>query len=163
MNRPHGNRIAKTGVLRAAGAMSGTSLDGVDVAVIDTDGRDILGFGTSGYREYSGEERRKKAERILHYDRRKSDKVHSSYVMTKGDERYQFEHLVIYYRATFIVWQVMDYKRPSYDQILFEVVGYSNQGDVLVWTKDYIKAKKEQDEEKENDKRVSRTKPSKRS
>jgi anhydro-N-acetylmuramic acid kinase len=37
--------------------MSGTSLDGVDVAVIDTDGHDIMGFGTSGYREYSGVER----------------------------------------------------------------------------------------------------------
>lgn len=58
MNKAHGNRIAKTGVLRAAGAMSGTSLDGVDVAVIDTDGHDIMGFGTSGYREYTADERK---------------------------------------------------------------------------------------------------------
>ncbi|SFS56990.1 anhydro-N-acetylmuramic acid kinase [Sulfitobacter marinus] len=58
MNKAHRDPIAKTGVLRAAGAMSGTSLDGVDVAVIDTDGHDIMGFGTSGYREYSGEERK---------------------------------------------------------------------------------------------------------
>uniref|UniRef100_UPI0035693136 anhydro-N-acetylmuramic acid kinase n=1 Tax=Sulfitobacter sp. TaxID=1903071 RepID=UPI0035693136 len=58
MNKAHGNRIAKTGVLRAAGAMSGTSLDGVDVAVIDTDGHDIMGFGASGYREYSSDERK---------------------------------------------------------------------------------------------------------
>lgn len=43
--------------LRALGAMSGTSLDGVDVAVLDTDGRDIFGFGPSGYRPYSNEER----------------------------------------------------------------------------------------------------------
>ena len=50
--------IAKTGVLRAAGAMSGTSLDGVDVAVLETDGRDIIGFGRSGFREYSDAERR---------------------------------------------------------------------------------------------------------
>ncbi|MBT9383694.1 anhydro-N-acetylmuramic acid kinase [Pseudooceanicola sp. CBS1P-1] len=40
------------GPLRALGAMSGTSLDGVDAAVIDTDGQDILGFGRSGYRAY---------------------------------------------------------------------------------------------------------------
>ena len=62
MNKAQGartpTRIAKTGPLRAAGAMSGTSLDGVDVAVIETDGRDIMGFGTSSYRSYSAEERR---------------------------------------------------------------------------------------------------------
>jgi anhydro-N-acetylmuramic acid kinase len=39
------------------GAMSGTSLDGVDVAVLETDGRDILGFGETGYRAYSDAER----------------------------------------------------------------------------------------------------------
>lgn len=39
--------------LRALGAMSGTSLDGVDVAVLDTDGRDIVGFGPVGYRPYT--------------------------------------------------------------------------------------------------------------
>ena len=62
MNKAQGartpTRIAKTGPLRAAGAMSGTSLDGVDVAVIETDGRDIIGFGASSYRSYSVEERR---------------------------------------------------------------------------------------------------------
>ena len=46
-----------THALRALGAMSGTSLDGVDAAVLDTDGRDIFGFGPSGYREYSADER----------------------------------------------------------------------------------------------------------
>jgi anhydro-N-acetylmuramic acid kinase len=50
--------IAKTGVVTAAGAMSGTSLDGVDVAVLHTDGRDIAGFGRSAYRDYSAQERR---------------------------------------------------------------------------------------------------------
>ena len=62
MNKAQGartpTRIAKTGPLRVAGAMSGTSLDGVDIAVIDTDGHDILGFGASGYREYSAAERK---------------------------------------------------------------------------------------------------------
>jgi len=41
----------------ALGAMSGTSLDGVDAALLDTDGEQILGFGKSAYRAYSSEER----------------------------------------------------------------------------------------------------------
>lgn len=42
---------------RALGAMSGTSLDGVDAAVVETDGERILAFGESGYRPYSDTER----------------------------------------------------------------------------------------------------------
>ncbi|WP_299887448.1 anhydro-N-acetylmuramic acid kinase [uncultured Ruegeria sp.] len=49
--------VAKRGALRALGAMSGTSMDGVDAAVIETDGVAIFGFGESGYRAYSDEER----------------------------------------------------------------------------------------------------------
>ena len=49
--------IAKSGVLRALGAMSGTSLDGVDVAVLETDGHQISGFGPSRYFPYSVAER----------------------------------------------------------------------------------------------------------
>jgi anhydro-N-acetylmuramic acid kinase len=33
--------------------MSGTSFDGVDVALIETDGERITGFGPTGYRPYS--------------------------------------------------------------------------------------------------------------
>lgn len=40
-------------VRRVLGTMSGTSLDGVDAAVIDTDGRRIMAFGPSAYRAYS--------------------------------------------------------------------------------------------------------------
>jgi anhydro-N-acetylmuramic acid kinase len=45
-------------MLTALGLMSGTSLDGVDVAVIETDGRKVRAFGPSGYRPYSDVERR---------------------------------------------------------------------------------------------------------
>ncbi|SMX36682.1 anhydro-N-acetylmuramic acid kinase [Maliponia aquimaris] len=41
----------------ALGAMSGTSLDGVDAAMLHTDGERIFDFGTCGYRAYSAEER----------------------------------------------------------------------------------------------------------
>lgn len=55
------NKAAKrsgrtTGPMRALGLMSGTSLDGVDAAVVDTDGHWILGFGPSRYRPYSRQE-----------------------------------------------------------------------------------------------------------
>jgi len=43
-------------VVRAIGLMSGTSLDGVDVALIETDGERIAGFGPVGYRPYSDAE-----------------------------------------------------------------------------------------------------------
>ncbi|WP_164658640.1 anhydro-N-acetylmuramic acid kinase [Tropicibacter sp. Alg240-R139] len=49
--------IRQDGPLRALGAMSGTSLDGVDAAVIETDGARIFGFGPSSYRAYSTEQR----------------------------------------------------------------------------------------------------------
>ncbi|AJE46428.1 anhydro-N-acetylmuramic acid kinase [Celeribacter indicus] len=42
--------------IRVAGCMSGTSLDGVDVATILTDGREILGFGDSACRPYGARE-----------------------------------------------------------------------------------------------------------
>lgn len=43
--------------LKVAGTMSGTSLDGVDVGVIETDGETIFAFGPKAYRAYSDDER----------------------------------------------------------------------------------------------------------
>ncbi len=43
--------------MRAIGLMSGTSLDGVDVAMIETDGESVASFGPSAYRPYSETER----------------------------------------------------------------------------------------------------------
>jgi anhydro-N-acetylmuramic acid kinase len=50
--------IGKTGIVTALGAMSGTSLDGVDAAVLRTDGHDIESFGETRYRAYTAAERR---------------------------------------------------------------------------------------------------------
>ncbi len=49
--------MLKQGRVKALGAMSGTSLDGVDAAVIETDGVEIFDFGDSHYRPYSDAER----------------------------------------------------------------------------------------------------------
>jgi anhydro-N-acetylmuramic acid kinase len=43
--------------LRALGLMSGTSLDGIDVALIETDGERVADFGPVGYRPYAEGER----------------------------------------------------------------------------------------------------------
>jgi anhydro-N-acetylmuramic acid kinase len=44
-------------MMTAIGLMSGTSLDGVDVALIETDGKRVQAFGPSGYRPYTDHER----------------------------------------------------------------------------------------------------------
>jgi anhydro-N-acetylmuramic acid kinase len=44
-------------MMTAIGLMSGTSLDGVDVALIETDGKRVKAFGPSGYRPYTEKER----------------------------------------------------------------------------------------------------------
>jgi len=49
--------MLKNRVVRAVGAMSGTSLDGIDTAEILTDGQTIRGFGDHSYRAYTEAER----------------------------------------------------------------------------------------------------------
>lgn len=48
--------MLEAGRIWALGTMSGTSLDGVDAALIETDGDAISGFGASTYRAYSAQE-----------------------------------------------------------------------------------------------------------
>ncbi|MCK0094692.1 anhydro-N-acetylmuramic acid kinase [Yoonia sp. F2084L] len=48
--------MLQAGVVTALGTMSGTSLDGVDAAVLQTDGARIYGFGPSDYRAYTTKE-----------------------------------------------------------------------------------------------------------
>ncbi|HVV95479.1 MAG TPA: anhydro-N-acetylmuramic acid kinase [Hyphomicrobiales bacterium] len=43
--------------MRAIGTMSGTSLDGVDVALVETDGETVEALGPTGYRPYADGER----------------------------------------------------------------------------------------------------------
>lgn len=46
------------GAIWALGCMSGTSMDGVDVAMIRTDGDQIMGFGPSGFEPFTADQRR---------------------------------------------------------------------------------------------------------
>lgn len=48
--------MAKQGAIWVLGTMSGTALDGVDAAMLRTDGHDILEFGPHAYRPYSAAE-----------------------------------------------------------------------------------------------------------
>ena len=50
--------MLKEGPIWAVGTMSGTSLDGVDAAMVLTDGERILDFGRTDYRPYTTEEQR---------------------------------------------------------------------------------------------------------
>lgn len=42
---------------RAIGLMSGTSMDGVDIALVETDGENVVTFGATGFQPYSDEDR----------------------------------------------------------------------------------------------------------
>jgi anhydro-N-acetylmuramic acid kinase len=64
--------------------MSGTSLDGVDVALLETDGEAIQGFGPTGYRPYS-EGERDLLRRALQAGARLTDRTARPGVLAEAD------------------------------------------------------------------------------
>ena len=55
--KPVSDTVSDAGPVWALGAMSGTSLDGMDAAAILTDGETVTAFGPSAYRAYGANER----------------------------------------------------------------------------------------------------------
>ncbi|WP_088343550.1 MULTISPECIES: anhydro-N-acetylmuramic acid kinase [Rhodomicrobium] len=55
--------------MKAIGMMSGTSMDGVDVALIETDGETIIAFGPTGGRDFSEDERTVLREAVAQAER----------------------------------------------------------------------------------------------
>jgi len=53
-------------VIWALGIMSGTSMDGIDAAMISTDGESIQNFGRTYYQAYTDQDRRKIANAVQH-------------------------------------------------------------------------------------------------
>lgn len=106
----------------------------------------------SKLKNWDGEERRKNKLPYNHKNRRKENgSVSGFFVKTNNDERYQFENLVIRFRASYNVWQVLDMKKPSFQQLLFEVTGYSKEMEVFYWAKEYIKELKYNKERKDDE------------
>ena len=60
--------MSDTDAIWALGAMSGTSLDGVDAAMLLTDGHRVLEFGKTAYRPYSEAERATLRAALGHWD-----------------------------------------------------------------------------------------------
>ncbi len=60
--------MLKANIVKALGAMSGTSLDGVDAAIVFTDGERIEAFGEHDYRSYSDIERETIRAALGHWD-----------------------------------------------------------------------------------------------
>ncbi len=55
--RPAARGVTILTLYRAIGLMSGTSMDGVDIALIETDGEDAVTFGATGFQPYSDADR----------------------------------------------------------------------------------------------------------
>jgi anhydro-N-acetylmuramic acid kinase len=60
--------MLKPNRMRVLGAMSGTSLDGVDAAVIETDGESVFDFAEAAYRPYSLTEQETLRAALGHWD-----------------------------------------------------------------------------------------------
>jgi len=77
--------------VRAIGLMSGTSLDGIDVAVIETDGRELVNPGPIGYRPYRQEERAL-LRRALHEAAASSDRTARPGALAAAEEALTLLH-----------------------------------------------------------------------
>ena len=62
--------------IRVLGCMSGTSMDGVDVALVETDGQDLMRFGPVGFRPFADDERAVLRSALGHFARSVPQEAH---------------------------------------------------------------------------------------
>ncbi|MEX0307848.1 MAG: anhydro-N-acetylmuramic acid kinase [Ruegeria sp.] len=75
----------------ALGAMSGTSLDGVDAAVVETDGHRIFSFGESDYRAYTENERNTLRTALGQWHGPKVEAAHELITLAHAEALAEFE------------------------------------------------------------------------
>lgn len=83
-------------------------------------------------------DRRKEKLPFTGSEKRKNiDKVHSNVKL--NNRIYQIEYLTIIYIANFNVWQVIDNKKPTWERIIFEIIGINNDNKAFDFAYKYLK------------------------
>jgi hypothetical protein len=79
----------------------------------------------------------KLADEITNVFNTNTKKVFSN--VQQNNQLYQLENITILYVANFNVWQVIDNRLPSWEKIIFEVVGINGDKEAFDFAREYLK------------------------